>query len=78
MYTTNMSNVFNLIIVSAVLSVLVTDNDTTPSYTNNKLAMNTLSVQKNFRECINSSDSDAFCVKIIDELNLSIVSNNAF
>ena len=76
MYAINTSNIFNIIIVSAVLSVLVTDKNTSPSIPISEMALNALDAQNNFRKCINSSDSDAFCVKIIDDLNLSIASNN--
>ena len=72
------SNLFIVIIVTAAISGLITEENISTAPTIEKSSFNTLITQKIFRQCGNSLDSNSICVKLIDDLVQGVISKDEF
>jgi len=72
------SNLFIVFVVSAALSWLITDENTSPAPEIEKNTLNTLITQQIFRQCGNSVDSNSTCVKLVDDLVQGVITKDEF
>ncbi len=72
------SNIITVIIVSVVLSVLINDDATSPAPVIKNDTLDPLTTQRIFRQCGNSPESNAVCVKLLDDLVQGVITKDEF
>ena len=72
------SNLFIIILVTAAISGLITEEKKAPATTVESKTLNTLMTQQIFRQCGTSLESNSICIKLIDDLVQGIITKDEF